>query len=353
MRSIGRIVPAVLSAFLLAACGGGGSGSGTGSGGGDGSDGSGSAIPCEAQFSQGDGYAIGSCLATLTNVFQPVVADVTVQNAGYILTLHAPASLPKVAVDPVAFTMAANQTPDAREQNMIGVLKGQAYESPLRQKLEPPYIALVDFVHSLDYKSGDVVLDLTYASFGTWEQFPGTGPEGGFNEGYLGVWYAPRPKATSSLPPNETAEYRGQVAGIIATDGSGRALSDYGGRFGFSSPIDLRVDAQGIASAETGDFTITFKRAPDSDLEEAEVQVKPVVFVRSVGLPGDRVSGGLSEGRGQPGDAGITSGQYEARFFGAQGHDGDEIAGLIRFTTKNGLVAVGAFGASRCPAAGC
>lgn len=304
--------------------------------------------PCVSQASQGEGFAIGSCGRTATNVFQPIDAVVAVPTPvdSYRLALAFPAALPGPGganLDGTTDFTAANRAPDAR--NVVGVLRGQAYENPPQTvSLNPPYVALTDFFTSREYTAlpaSAPVLMLTYASFGTWEKFAGTD----FDEGYFGSWYAGRPQSSSNLGPTTSGQYSGQVVGIIAPEAPA-AQSALNGRFGFSGPITIDVGATGILSATIGQLKVTFRRAGDTDLSEDELALRSIALAQSVGTAPATLTGTLHDGGGGlPGDASVASGAYEARFFGAPAHLGEEIAGRFRFRTSDGLVAVGSFGA--------
>lgn len=332
MRLLGRAVPAVLAAGVLAACGGGG-------GGGDDDRGP-SAQPCNSQTSRGEGFAIGSCAATTTNVFQPIDAKVVVNGVdAYTLTLVFPSDLS--SLDSVTGFTSTNKPPDAL-RNIIGIMQGQAYENPMTGKdIVPPYVAITDFFQATNYKTTQAQPSLTYASFGTWEKFAGSGLEA-FNEGYLGIWYAQRPGAVLSNPPGSGATYAGRVVGIVG-DGPGEPKA-IGGRYGFSAPITLQVANGGsIASAQLGDLTISWQPAGGT-LEVRDLKMNTVVFNASSAPPGV-LTGTVSSAAGN--EASIASGRYEAQYFGITGDFGREIAGRFRFTTSNGLVGVASFGAIR------
>lgn len=304
--------------------------------------------PCISQASQGDGFAIGSCGRTVTNVFQPIDTAVAVPADvdSYALTLVFPATLTGpggTSLDGTTDFTAANKAPEVR--NVVGVLRGQAYENPAQPgSLNPPYVALTDFFTSREHTAAPAsapLLMLTYASFGTWEKFAGTD----FDEGYLGGWYSGRPQSTSNLAPTTGVQYSGQVVGIIAPE-SPAAQSALNGRFGFSGPITIDVGAASILSATIGQLKVTFRLAGDTNLSEDELALRAIGLGPSVGAAPAMLEGTLHDGGGgQPGDASVASGAYEARFFGAPGHQGEEIAGRFRFRTSNGLVAVGSFGA--------
>jgi hypothetical protein len=333
MRFLGRAVPAVLAAGVLAACGGGGGGGG----------GNAPAQACNSQTSRGDGFAIGSCAATTTNVFQPIEATVAVKGVdAYTLTLVFPADLS--SLDSVTDFTSASKPPDAL-RNIIGVMQGQAYENPMTgTNILPPYVAITDFFQATNYETKQELPRLQYASFGTWEKFAGAGLEG-FNEGYLGIWYAPRPGAlvVSNPPAAGSYRYEGRVVGIVG-DGPGAAKA-IGGRFGFSAPITVNVAGVSITNAQLGNLTISSQPAGGT-LQAQDLAMNSVVFEASSAPPGT-LTGAVKSLAGN--EASIVSGVYEARYFGIAGDLGHEIAGRFRFTTSNGLVGVASFGAIRTP----
>lgn len=306
-------------------------------------------VACASQTSQGDGFAIGSCGRTFTNVFQPIDATVQIplEADSYRLTLTFPAALPGpggTSLDGTTDFTAANRAPGIRD--VVGVLRGQAYEEPPQPgALQPPYVALTDFSTSREHTAaitGTPLLQLTFASFGTWERFAGTD----FDEGYLGGWYAARPQSSSNLGPTTSVQYGGQVVGIIAPGGPA-AQTVLNGRFGFSGPITIEVGAIGVLSATIGQLKVTHRSAGDTGIVEDDLALRSIALGQSVGTAPATLTGTLQDGGGGvPGDAFVTDGVYEARFFGAPARLGEEIGGLLRFRTSNGLVAVGSFGAT-------
>lgn len=301
-----------------------------------------SAQPCNSQTSRGEGFAIGSCAATTTNVFQPIESTVAVKGIdAYTLTLVFPADLS--SLDSVTDFTSANKPPDEL-RNIIGVMQGQAYENPMTGKnLLPPYVAITDFFQATNYENKQAQPPLQYASFGTWEKFAGAGLEG-FNEGYLGVWYAERPAPPVIVPdePLVAATYEGRAVGIVGVAGASAPdfLKQIGGRFGFSAPITIQVSGGRIQSARLNDLTISWQQA-GATLNVAELDLNPVVFGDSTTPPG------LLTGTVASDPAGSISGKYEARYFGIASDHAKEIAGRFRFTTSSGLVGVASFGAIR------
>ncbi|HEY0878593.1 MAG TPA: hypothetical protein VGE10_09090 [Zeimonas sp.] len=324
---LGRVAPAFLAAAVLAACGGGGGGGGGRSS---------APEPCDSQTSRGEDFALGSCAATTTNVFQPVTSNVVVNGTdSYTLTLDFPADLD--ALDTTAGFTAANKPPsDLR--NIIGKLRGQAYENPVQPgDLTPPYVAITDFFETSDFETTTALPSMQYASFGTWEKFAGSGING-FNEGYLGTWFAKRPGSVVNTPPGTAATYEGRVVGVIGDDGERERVLN--GRFGFSGPITIQVAAGAITSATLGTLTISFQQA-GATLEVADLALNAVTFGASSAPPA--LTGTVSSAAGSEAS---STGTYEAQYFGA-GQPGAEIAGRLRFRTSNGLIAVGSFGAIR------
>lgn len=343
MRFLGRSLPAVALAGVLAACGGGGGGGGGG--------GPAPAQPCDSQTSRGDGFALGSCAATITNVFQPIEAEVLV-GAGtdsYTLTLISPA-LPQLQGS-TPFT--SELRPPDELRNIIGVIQGQAYENPKQgAQAVPPYIALTDFFQArqcekLKFNNQNIVGDCNtvlpifdFARFGTWERFDGSGIDG-FNEGYLGIWYSPVSAAVRfdiAAPPSE---YQGRVVGLLG-DGPGDVKA-VGGRYGFSAPITIEVAGGRIQSAQLGALTISWLPTRES-LRWAELALNAVEFQPSSNAP--LLTGAVVSAAGS--EHSIVSGDYEARFLGVTGNPNVEIAGRFRFTASNGVVVVASF-AARIP----
>ncbi len=336
IRFLGRTLPAVAFAAVLAACGGGGGGGGGGRA---------PAQPCDSETPRGggDGFALGSCAATSTNVFQPIETTVVVSGVdAYRLTLVFPGDLAGLG-GTTDFT-AAHKPPTAL-RNIIGVLEGQAYESPAQgANINPPYVAITDFFQASNFETNTPLESLQFASFGTWEKFAGSG-QAGFNEGYLGIWYAQRPGAIEFHPPTLAGTYLGRVSGLVGSGpGEPKAIP---GRFGFSAPITLQVAPGGqISSAQLGELTISSQPVGGTLVVE-ELALHPVVFDPSTAPPGLMTGAVTSTTGGQAGDASISSGSYEARYFGIAGQHGQEIAGRFRFTASNGIVGVASFGAIR------
>lgn len=335
MRFLGRSLPAVALAGVLAACGGGGGGGGGG--------GPAPAQPCDSQTSRGDGFALGSCAATSTNVFQPIDTTVLVNGVdSYRLTLVFPGDLATLGGS-TDFT--AVHKPPSALRNIIGVLEGQAYENPAQgNDINPPYVAITDFFQARNFETNTALQSLQYASFGTWEKFAGSG-QAGFNEGYLGIWYAQRPGPIQFGPPTLAGSYSGRVSGLVGSGpGDSKAIP---GRFGFSAPITLQVASGGqITAAQLGELTISSQPVGGNLIAE-DLALHPIVFDPSSAPPGLMTGTIRSTAGGQANDASIISGDYEARYFGVAGQLGQEIAGRFRFTASNGIVGVASFGAVR------
>ncbi len=272
-------------------------------------------------------------------MFQPVEAKVAVKGVdAYTLTLVFPSDLS--SLDSVTDFTSANKPPDAL-RNIIGIMQGQAYENPMTGKdILPPYVAITDFFQASNYENKQPQPSLQYASFGTWEKFAGAGLEG-FNEGYLGVWYAPRPGPVVVFDAPTSGNYQGRVVGIVG-DGPGEPKA-IGGRYGFSAPITLNVASGSITGAQLGDLTISSQPAGGT-LRAEDLAMNIVVFKASSAPPGI-LTGVVESLTGN--EASVTSGRYEAQYFGIAGEHGKEIAGRFRFTTSNGLVGVASFGAIR------
>lgn len=348
-----RTAAAVLvTAGGLAACGGGSSG-GVNTGGGGGG---GNAAPCLSTQGGGSGFALGSCLSTQTSVFQPVTASVVVNAAsvvdfpsqdGYTLSLLFPSGLQsQQSLDgTTGFTM-ANQPP-ASDRNIVGVLRGQAYESPLHTELTPPYVALTDFHRNWSFatepSSNPPLLAMSHASFGTWEKFPNSTT----NDGFLGVWYAPRDLSNNATWPAGPADivYEGRAVGVIAPTGSTGALTQ---PFGFSGHVLITVDGGTgrIKSGQLDGMQISYRTS--SGLAVADPGIKTIALSTGTGTSPNPTTGTLSTAAGGTG-ANLVSGDYEAKFFAPLGDPGAELAGQMRFTTDSGLVGVASFGAVRLP----
>lgn len=345
-----RTAAAVLAtAGGLAACGGGSSG-GVNTGGGGG----GGAAPCFSTQGGGSGFALGSCLSTQTSVFQPVTASVVVaagvvafpSTDGYTLSLTFPSALQSFDETALAFT-ASNQPP-ASDRNIVGVLRGQAYESPLHTELTPPYVALTDFHRNWSFDkepaSNPPLLAMSHASFGTWEKFPNSTT----NDGFLGVWYAPRGLSNDATWPLGPADivYEGRSVGVIAPAGS--ASAPLAQPFGFSAHVLITVDGGTgrIKSGQLDNMQISYRTS--SGLAYGDPGVKAIALSTGTGTSPNATTGVLSTAAGGTG-ANLVSGDYEAKFFALSGPAGAELAGQMRFTTDSGLVGIASFGAVRLP----
>ncbi len=337
---------AALMAGSLAACGGGSSG-GVDVGGGGG----GTQPPCVSTQGGGSGFALGSCLATHTSVFQPIVAGVQVNAAsvpgqdGFVLSLSFPAALASMDEAAIGFT-AANQPP-SDERNIVGVLRGQAYESPLNAQLTPPYVALTDFHRNWTYTANPVtdtpLLQMSHASFGTWEKFPGSTT----NDGFLGVWYAPRDLANDYTWPSGAATYLGVAVGVIAPDGSSGAALDQ--PYGFSAQVSITVDGTGrIAGGQLDSMKIRYRSG--GGWAVADILIRPILLSPGVGpsAPASTTTGTLSTVPAGT-DMNLTGGDYQANYIAFASPQGAELAGQLRFRTDRGLVGIASFGTVRQP----
>lgn len=347
-RPLHAAVLALAAATGLAACGGGSSID---------IDDGGGVITCLSTQGGGSGYALGSCFSTTTSVFQPVIDDVVVtpgvvtypSQDTYILDLVFPAELQaQQSLDGVTAFVQTDQ-PSTDSRNIIGVLRGQAYERDSDTSavtLTPPYVALADFHRPWDYSVGpastDPLMAMSHASFGTWEKYANTD----FNDGFLGVWYAPRGLANDGTwPSGEVRIYRGYAVGIIAPSGPGASFGVPGlplQAYGFSAPIDIEVDGTGrIAVGQLGAVTISYN--PGSGLVTAILPIKPIVLSGADGSSPGLASGTVATAATGTGANG--TGEYEAGFFSLAGAlPGREVAGRLRFTTDTGLVGVASFG---------
>jgi len=317
---------ALLFATGLAACGGGSS-IDIGNGGG------GNVAGCLSIVGGGDGYALGTCANPAMSVFQkPDVETVTIGGAdSYILALDFPASLPASA-DVIQEFVSTNKTPDVR--NVLGELEGQAYEAP--------YVALTDFFRAWTEEKtpavGNEDLALKYANFGTWERFPSDASPG---EGYFGVWYGKRSSLIRNTWRSGAASYSGWMVGIIGP-GSAGSLARL---TGFSGRVTIKVDFAGnIESASISDL----KQSYGTPLIIESLPLQPLVLVQSSGSTPGSMAGSI----GSAGGTGATAvGTFELNYFGPDGDFAGEIAGRLRFTTSNGLIAIGSFGAQFVPPA--
>lgn len=336
---------AALMAGSLAACGGGSSG-GVNVGGGGG----GTQPPCVSTQGGGSGFALGSCLATHTSVFQPVVAGVIVtagvtafpSEDGFLLSLTFPAALALMDEATIGFTK--DNQPPSSERNIVGVLRGQAYERPLNTQLTPPYVALTDFHRNWTYTANPVtdppLLQMSHASFGTWEKFAGSTT----NDGFLGVWYAQRGnQANKDTWPISGADttYLGVAVGVIAPDDYPAAALDQ--PYGFSAPVSITVDGTGrIRAGEIGPMTIRY----GSSLTPSTVLIRPILLSAGGGSTKGMTTGTLFTTPAGT-DMNLTAGDYQANYFDFPTASGAELAGQLRFKTDKGLVGIASFGTVR------
>src|SRR5690606_19586378 len=132
--------------------------------------------------------------------------------------------------------------------------------------------------------------------------------------------------------------------GVIGPDGSAGAGLSRLQRF--SAPLTLSVDGFGaIAAGQIGPLTISYLKPGDTAFTLEPLPIDPIGFVQTGGAPPGELLGSLQSAGGAGAD--VLAGAFEARYFGALADFGAEIAGRVRFTTSNGLVAVAAFGAKR------
>ncbi len=293
----------------------------------------------------GGGYAVGSCGTTATNVFQPVQETVVVSGVdSYILALDFPPDLPQSLDEPgVAFLATDKALDDSRK--LLGALRGQAYASPNVSATQPPYVALTDFHRSWSFLapvSDPPAQELTRASYGTWAKFAVPGNPA---EGYVGVWYGKRSDpVVPEWPTGADRTYAGYVVGVIGPDGSAGAGLDR--LYGFSATLAVSVDGAGsISAGQMGALTISFVPPGQGVPTVESLPIDAIRFVQTGGAPPGALFGSLQGAAGAGVD--LRTGEFEARYFGALADPGLEIAGRVRFTTANGLVAVAAFGAKR------
>jgi hypothetical protein len=328
---------ALALAAVLAGCGGGGGG-----GGGDGPQPGPAPQPCASQVGGGSGYSVAACLNPMDARYLPTETTVDIRGeASYLLTLNFPGDQPAGADTSVDFT-ASNRTTTVTEnsRDILGVLRGEAYESPLNATLTPPFTALTEFGRALDYQSGSPLINLRYVGFGHWERVLSS-----FNDSYFGVWYAPRP-GTSAVNdwPTGARQYSGRVVGVLTPTRQG-GDTDFEQSYGFSATITLQVDASGrIQSGAVENAMVSFRTDESQRLIIDPLLVNPIQFTQAGdNTPGGPVTGTLDA----PGPQVTGTGEFEAQWFGEQASPGSEIGGRMRLTAAGGhYLVIGSFGAS-------
>lgn len=327
----------------LAACGGGSS---TGS----------TIVPapvaCDsASASSADGFAIGMCASTKTAVLVNVDSTVaiTAPADGYRLTLLFPQVLQ--ANNGITDFTSLNLTPSAWGRNVLGALRGDAYENPLNEVLQVPYTALTDFHAPCCYLDNPPWLppQLKYVGFGSWERVPTS------YEGFVGAWYErPSASVTSQWPIGAADRvYRGYVVGAIGPDEDGAAPSYLDRLRRFSAPIQVTVDGSGrIVTGQIGTISMLsyFDAQGIPRFEDLPLDPIDLVPAGTEISPNAQTGTFASAGGANPDvDDRIPTSRFEARFFGPLGDIGFELAGRLRFRTSNGLIAVGSFGSQYVP----
>jgi len=334
---VGRIAACVLALASLASCGGDSTAPVAG-------------VPAPLNCAStvgggGDGYALGSCGTTATNVFQPVQETVVVGGVdSYVLALDFPPDLPQSLDEPGVAFLATDKVLDASHE-VFGALRGQAYASPDVAASPPPYVVLTDFHRSWSVLAPDTdppAQELARASYGTWEKFAVPGNPA---EGYAGAWYGKRSDpVVPGWPTGANRSYAGNVVGVIGPDGSPGAGLDRLVRF--SATLALSVDGAGsISAGQMGALAISFVPPGQTVPVVETLPIDTIRLEQSSGATPGTLFGSLQSAPGPGAD--LRSGAFEARYFGALADPGVEIAGRVRFTTANGLVAVAAFGAQR------
>ncbi len=349
MRFIGRAAPVVLAAGVLAACGGGGGGSGGG----------GTPPPkaCESTKPASEsGYAVGTCESSGVTVLRAIESQVSVSNGGYLLTIQPSSEVQQVVRN---FT-AANLSPIIvggdgvlRYRTILGGLSGVAYEessSIIDREIKPPFVAVIDFHDAWNWSTSTVrgaqVLALESVSFGTWDRAVTDG------EGYFGVWYAQRPGASDTMSPTAQTHFAGRSVGILGatteTSFSRLSLSPQvdpyfakgGTARGYSADVELTITGQTL-SGTLSSFVVSVANQAGEIEKTASFDLKPITIQSTNVPPSGVISGTLSSSEIEAG-----TGTFEATFFGAPGNSGSkEIGGRFQFRTRDGLVAIGSFGA--------
>lgn len=347
VRFLGRSLPALVLAGVLAACGGGGGG-----GGGDRQ-----VAPKDClSTKQGDGtgFAFGGCSDrnhnTVAHVFQPISSLVTVRSTsgtatGYRLQLIAPSHLSQHFADDSFEFGASNLTPlidggPHRHRSILGLLEGAAYEGPnaATNSLSFPYVSIADFSRASELDTRAQATPLDYSNFGIWERFPTTDPD----EGYMGPWYAPRDDSIDSVGPGTAVTYVGNAVGIVGSD---LATASQPVREGLSARVEIEANGTGILTGRIFSLFVSTSAQDGSLATTNEIVLDPIVFGPSSAAPGV-LEGSLTTTPGPNPDI-AGSGQYQAEFFSKPGDPGREISGQFRFATSDGLLVTGSFGVRR------
>ena len=309
-------------------------------------------VACDsASASSADGFAIGMCASTKTAVFVNVdnAVAITAPADGYRLTLLFPDVLGLKANDGTTDFTGLNLTPSAWGRNVLGALRGVAYESPLNEVLQAPYTALTDFHNPCCYLDNPPWVPplLNYVGFGSWEKVPTS------NEGFVGAWYERTSASVSWQWPNTGAVrvYQGYVVGTIGPDEDGAAYSYLDRLRSFSAPIEVTVD--GFGRIVTGRIrTISMLAYFDAQgiPKFDELPLDPIDLVPAgTEISPNAQTGTLASAGGANADVDASTSRFEARFFGMPGNFGFELAGRLRFRTSSGLIAVATFGTQLVP----
>lgn len=347
LQRLRAAMAATLAALALAACGGG-SGVGIWIGG--------APTACVSTQGGGTGFALGVCPGAPASAFQPVIASVQVNPGvvafpsqdGFVLTLTFPATLQ--SFDGVT-TFTSTEQPPASERSLVGILRGQAYENPLRPVLQPGHVGLTDFHRAwswaADPATATPTLELAHASFGTWQAFPLST----LDDGFRGVWFGQRAASNNPTWPTGPVDraYEGYLVGVIAPHGAGAAGLPQAQAYGFSAPISLVVDGAGrVASGRIGQLTISYLAGTPAAPAAQGLSIKPIDLSPAGGSADGPFNGTLSTAAGGIG-VNVVAGDYEAGYFAAPGPPGAELAGRLRFATDTGLIGIASFGAKFAP----
>lgn len=329
-----RAFGALVIAAAMAGCGGGSSGGG--GGGGSGSSGGGSSpgagpVNCDAIGGGGEGYAVGVCTQQAAAQLQAVDATVVTDAAAqaYTLNLAFPTSLPAGLSGSTTFTAAANRTPD-NVRNVIGVLRGAAYESPRGASApNPPYVALTSFQTVTDLSSSGATQSFTYTAFGIWEEAQND------NGGYFGPWYSPIGSTTIKDWSSQPHTYSGVVAGVLSPYRAVEGRNAW--TYGFSAKITIAVGADGRI-IPSGSIVSDVMASYPSGVAPVAVPISALTIQQATT---DRINDVLTGAVVGPD---LAAGAFRANYFGSSGSPAREMAGQIQFRTLGGVLAVGAFG---------
>jgi hypothetical protein len=289
-------------------------------------------VNCEAIGGGGEGYAVGVCTQQAAAQLQAVDATVVSDAAsdGYTLNLAFPASLPAGLSGSTSFTAAANRTPD-NIRNVIGVLRGAAYESPRGAGApNPPYVALTSFQTVTDLSSSEATQSFTYSAFGIWEKAQNN------NGGYFGPWYTAIGSTTIKDWSTQAHTYSGLVAGVLSPYRAVEGRNAW--TYGFSAKITIAVGADGRIIPSGSTISDVIASYP-SGVTPVPVPISALTVQQATT---DRTNDVLTGALVGPD---LAAGAFRANYFGSSGSPAREIAGQFQFRTLGGVLAVGAFGA--------